>query len=194
MYLIVLSSPPPVKKIKDETRCLCLKDKAQAVCYGQTLASWQGKEERRRGCSTMWRHHHSGTDRNPAQTHTHTCCTQPLKSQMGELQKVQQHINKSLRENLFSGSLTCALRDRRPWCASIVLSAGQVFGDKYGDKVSVRAWCQEKYYVLSFTYITRKTENLHDLSRRLQVKCSCVGQMNQNKDVITYLWATIPGF
>lgn len=105
MYLIVLSSPPPVKKIKDETRCLCLKDKAQAVCYGQTLASWQGEEERRRGGEGV-----AGCEgiiiQAPTEIlhkHTHTCCTQPLKSQLGELQKVQQHINKSLPENLQIG-------------------------------------------------------------------------------------------
>lgn len=45
-----------------------------------------------------------------------------------------------------------------------------------------------KILVLSFAYVTRKTENLLDVSRRLKVKCSCVGWMTQNKDVVTYLW------
>lgn len=50
--------------------------------------------------------------------------------------------NKSLAErgwlhHIF-WALTCALGDRRPWCASIILSARKVFGDKYREKVSVQ--------------------------------------------------------
>lgn len=48
MYLIVLSTSPPAQKkkkkgkeIKGEPRCLCLDNKAEAACYGQTLEGWQ---------------------------------------------------------------------------------------------------------------------------------------------------------
>ncbi len=59
MYLIVLSPQLPGKKMKEETRCLCLKDKADAVCYGQT--GEEGGES-----VPSFRH------RQKSHTHTHT--------------------------------------------------------------------------------------------------------------------------
>lgn len=47
MYLIALSTLPPVKKMKDKRRCLRLSGKAEAMCYGQTLVGWRvGGRER----------------------------------------------------------------------------------------------------------------------------------------------------
>lgn len=50
MYLIVLSPLPLVKRMKEERRCLCLKDKAEALCYDLTLASYDEGGEGVAGC------------------------------------------------------------------------------------------------------------------------------------------------
>lgn len=66
--------------------------------------------------------------------------------------------NKSLAErgwfhHIF-WALTCALGDRRPRCASIILSTRKVFGDKYRKKVSVQVWRQKNDYMHNFAYGT----------------------------------------
>ena len=116
-------------------------------CVMTRRAELARREER--GYGRMWRHHHSGTDRNPAQTHTythththththtlHAASEVKSESQMGELYRAEwstahkQNLSRGIvRFARCSGPLTCALGDWRPWCAAIVLSAGQIFED-----------------------------------------------------------------
>lgn len=68
MCLIVLSPLPPVKKMKEERRWfLSRRRSTKRVLWpdsGKLVRSGGG-----RGCSRMWRHHHSGTDRHNIHTH-----------------------------------------------------------------------------------------------------------------------------
>lgn len=63
------------------------------------LARRGREEERRRGCSRMWRHHHSGTDRNPAQTHSHLLHAATEISDGGASESSTTHKQISPRES-----------------------------------------------------------------------------------------------
>lgn len=68
----MLSPLPPVKKIKDEGRCLCLRDKAEAWCYDQGLARREEREQQ-------------DVESSSVRTKTEILLKHALKSQMGEL-------------------------------------------------------------------------------------------------------------
>lgn len=82
-HLIVLSTLPAVKKIKDKWRCLRLSDKAEAICYDQTLVGWRvGGGEGAAGCEGIIIQ--AEIKKNPAQTRTRARCKQSMGSHMGE--------------------------------------------------------------------------------------------------------------
>ncbi len=100
MYLIVLSPLPPVEKIKEERRCLCLKDKAETACYDQTLPRQGG--EGVAGCKGIIIQAQTDIMRAHTHTHTHTHSHWSQTHRWGSFRGLSDrtHINKICRREL----------------------------------------------------------------------------------------------